>query len=148
MEKIIVHTIRITRSFEKNLFQILLPENAESITGIAASCDIHLVNVTGQPKIQRESGYLHLFISDTGEKMFAQILHASYRIEAWEKIGEQHLVIQQFSWKTNFEMLATCQPVQNMVIDGFYEDRVGADVEEDELSYNVRIYLRLKMKQP
>jgi len=147
MEKIIVHKITITKSLEKILFQIRLPDNAEHITGIATSCDVHFINIYGLPKIQREAGIIRLFVSDTGEKIFAQQLHASYRIESWEKIGEYHLPIKPFSWKANFSLLNTYQPVRNTVIDGFYQDRTGNHVES-ESGYNVRIYLRLKMMEP
>lgn len=147
MEKFIVHTLSIKERFQKKLFQILLPENAESITGIAVTCDKHFINVGGQPKIQREAGYLRLFVSDAGERFFAHTLYASFKVEKWEKVGENHIDTQQWWWRTNYEMLDTFQPVDSTLIDGYYEDRVGV-LLTDNIDYTVRIYLRLKMQQP
>jgi hypothetical protein len=144
MEKVIIHTLSITKRFDKKLFQILLPENAQAITGIAVTVDKHFINVPPNPKIQREAGMLRLFVSDTGEKLFSQLLHASYRVEPIEGLGENYRDLQQWWWRSNYEMQDTWQRVESTVIDGYYEDRVGV-LQVDNINYKVRIYLRLKM---
>lgn len=146
MEKVIIHTVDVTAGKQKILFQILLPEDAEAITGIAVTCDRYEIYAGGSPKKEnRVAGILHLFMSDTGDKLFSQTLHGVALPPYWQTIGDKNLVLGLWDWKKQFEMLDTYQPTENLLIDGFYEDGVGTIVL-DGVEYKVRIYLRLKMK--
>ena len=146
MEKLIIHTVDVTAGMQKILFQILLPENAEAITGIAATCDRHRIHPGGAPNVEnRLAGMLHLFASDTGDKFFAQSLHGVASPPNWQTIGDRSLINGLWGWKQKFELLDTYQPTANLLIDGFYQDSGGA-VILSTVKYKVRIYLRLKLK--
>lgn len=143
MEKQVVHILNITQLKEKRSFQIILPENAIALTGIAVTCDLYLISKIGFPKIERQTGRLRLFSADTGESIFAANIHASFSLPAWQKFYEPSFVRQLFMISKPKFLLETNLPVTSTLIDGFYQDEAGKLL--DTLDYNVRIYLRFKL---
>ena len=147
MEKLIIHTVTVTQPLEKILFQILLPENAEAIVGIAATCDRHTIHIGGILYVQnRLAGIIRLNVSDRADKFFSQSLHGVNMPPSWQTIGEDFSSGGLWSWKSKFELMDTYQPTANRIIDGFYQDSVGEIIDSD-FTYNVRIYLKLKLKE-
>lgn len=138
-----IHTINIKQKREKQLFQISLPENAESITGIAVTCDQYMIFKTGFVKVERQAGTLALFSADTGEHIFSDNPRAAFAPPTWQKFDEVSFDRQLWLTNKHFAMLDTNQPVSCTLLDGFYHDEVGKLL--DEVNYNVRIYLRLKL---
>jgi hypothetical protein len=143
MEKLIIHMLTITKKKEKHSFQILLPENARAITGIAVTVDQYLIWKPGFFKMEREAGLLQLFASDTGEHIFSDNPHATFRPIEYQWFGDELAFGQLWTWKEKFELLSTWQPVTSRVIDAYYKDTAGKIM--DEVNYNVRIYIRLKL---
>jgi hypothetical protein len=147
MEKIIIHTVTVSKAREKILFQILLPENAEAIIGIATSCDRYKIYADGIPNVENTlAGILRLNVSDTGDKFFSQSLHGVAAPPSWQTIGENFSAFGLWSWKGKFEFFDTNQKTENTIIDGFYQDSVG-EIMTTDFIYNVRIYLKLKLKE-
>lgn len=143
MEKLIIHTIQITKKQEKQLFQIVLPENTEAITGVGVTCDQFMINQIGFSKIERQAGTLQLFAADTGEHIFSDNPHTVYKPTDFQKFDQILFARQIWIYKTHFGMLNTWQRVTSTLIDGFYRDEVGTVL--DSVNYKVRIYLRLKL---
>ncbi len=149
MDKIIIHHLRITQKLEKQLFQILLPENAIAITGIAVTVDKHVVKVGFESINNMMIGMIHLKNADVGDRFFAQDVHALNEPPEYEITGESFPYTKSYFRITFPEMLETYQPVTSTILDGFYEDTAtGGDGGASYGSYNVRIYLQLKMPKP
>lgn len=147
MEKIIVHTIGITKQKEKHIFQIVLPENTEAITGIGATSDKTRVLEGGfWPKIERSTGTLQLFVADTGEHLFSDNPKAFFGPTKMQMFDEVFPIRALPSYKTKFGLLDTWQPVHTTIIDGYYKDMVGNVSENTD--YNIRIYVRVKLRKP
>lgn len=145
MEKIIVHTIAITKLKEKHLFQISLPENSEAITGVGATSDKARVNVTGEwQKLQRSSGILQLFVADTGEHFFTDDPKAIPTPCDVQPFDQVFPIRDVPSYKAKFDLLNTWQPVHTTIVDGYYKDLIGN--VSTSTNYNIRIYLRIKLR--
>jgi hypothetical protein len=144
MEKIIIHTVTIKTKLAKNLFQIVLPDNTEAITGIAVLNDVHKI-----PFVQMgDVGKIRLHVADTGDKFFSQVLQAFYNTPSFQRYGLiDNTFLSMISYKNHFEFEETYQRGENTLIEGYYEDIVGTKLS-DAFEYHVRIYLRLKMQKP
>ena len=143
MEKLIVHSVNIKKVNEKKTFQIVLPENAECITGIAISSDQYLISETGFDKIERQAGTVSLFAADSGESIYSDNLHTVYSLSAMEKHQQFSFDRQLWLIPKPLEFMQTNQSVHCTLIDGFYKDEVGKILAS--VDYTVRIYLRLKL---
>jgi len=145
MEKLIVHTIHISKQREKQLFQIALPENTEAITGLASTSDAtKVVGGGGWDKIERSSGTLQLYAADTGEHLYSD----DPKVYFWPPLTQMFDDIFPFrelwSYKSKFGLLNTWQPIHTTIIDGYYKDFLGNYTEV--MNYNIRIYIRLKLR--
>lgn len=143
MEKLIIHTIRITKLKEKHIFQIALPENTEAVTGFGVTTDQYSLNGVPGGKIERSTGILQLFASDTGEHLFTDDPKNTFtptKIQAYDELFGHRI----WSYKSHFGMLDTWQPIHTTILDGFYRDFMGDIAYEN--SYNLRIYVRLKLR--
>ncbi|CAN5729362.1 hypothetical protein BH11BAC7_BH11BAC7_21340 [soil metagenome] len=143
MEKIIIHTVTIKTKLAKKLFQVVLPENTEAITGIAILNDVHKIPLVEMGDV----GRIRLHVADSGDKFFSQVLQAYYLTPSFQRYGLiDGFYMTMISSKNQFEFAETYQPTENTLIEGYYEDIAGAKLS-DAFEYHVRIYLRLKMTQ-
>lgn len=145
MEKIIVHTIHISKQREKHIFQIALPENTEAITGLGSTTDAtKVVSYGGWDKIERASGTLQLYAADTGEHLFSDDPRVHIDPPQNQMFDDIFPFRKLWAYKTKFGLLDTWQPVHTTIIDGYYKDFLGAITEV--MNYNIRIYIRLKLR--
>jgi hypothetical protein len=145
MEKTIIHNITIATKLEKSLFQIVLPENAEAIIGIAVICDLLIADEDIQIS---EAGVLRLFVADTGDKFFSESVNSISAFPKYQFTGNKFALDNSIvPAKKCSEWMETYQPAQGTLIEGAYEDYAGVKFH-GTFSYNVKIYLRVKMTQP
>lgn len=147
MEKIIVHSVKITKPKEKNIFQIVLPENTEAITGLASTTDKSRIMVGGKmEKVDRASGTLQLFAADTGEHLFSdnpKVVNSPCWMQPFDMVFPIRAVPL---YKTHFGLLDTWQRVQTTIIDAYYMDLIGYVIED--FNYTLRVYVRVKLRKP
>jgi hypothetical protein len=139
MDKIVIHTVAVTKPKQKIHFDILLPENASLLTGIEVSTNRQLILAHKKKYPHRAVGVLRLFVADDGDCIFSQMLHADHSIPKWEATGEPFAATL---WN-QLEMLPpflTKQFTKATLVNGFYEDMVG-DVIVANPNYTVKITL-------
>lgn len=147
MERIIVHTIFISKPKEKRIFQIALPENTEAITGIGVTTDKTRIYVGGAwQKIERSAGTLQLFAADSGEHLFSDDLKAIYTPCKMQVFDQVFPIRTLPSYKTKFGLMDTWQPVHTTIIDAYYKDLIG--YVSETTNYTIRIYVRVKLSMP
>ena len=144
MEKLVIHKIGISKAKEKHTFQIYLPENAEAITGIFVTTDRYQITGVATNKVERSTGILQLFASDTGEHLYSDNPKNTFSVTR-EQATDEIFSHKLWTYCTNMGMLDTWQPVSTTILDGFYQDFVGTLTES--VTYNIRVYLRLKLRK-
>ena len=145
MEKIVVETIPITRPKEKVQFQIAIPENAKKLTGISVSNDKNLIVAFGVPKITHRSvGIIRMFIADSNDSFFSEMLHSDFRLPKWENIGNEYMIAQLWN---HGDKPSTPLPIElnsnSTLIQGHFEDLVG--FLSAEVEYKVRVTLHFQI---
>jgi hypothetical protein len=144
MEKTIIHTIPISIKLEKVLFQIVLPENTEAIVGIAITSDLLL----SEDDMIVEAGLLRLYMADTGDKLFSESVKSISALPDYQMTRLKNaLDISIVPANKCFDFMETYQPAEETLVEGIYQDFAGVKFH-GAFSYNVKIYLRVKMIQP
>lgn len=139
MDKIVVHTLQITKAKEKQLFELMLPEDVSLLTGIEISSSRHGFFIPPRRFANRAVGIIRLFVADDGDCIFSEMLRGDQSIPSWEAMGE---FIPPTPWnqKEPLPPFLTKQFTKATVINGFYEDMVG-EVGYASPDYTVTITL-------
>ena len=149
MKKIVVETIPITRLKEKMQFQIAIPENATMLTGIDVCANKNFALIPGFSKVtHRGIGIIHLFIAESDDCFFSQMLHADYALPFHEKIGTSYLNRQLWTEVVKpYEPFPAMQFAQGAMISGYYEDLLGL-FPVYTTDYNIIITLHFQIAHP
>lgn len=143
MGNIIVHTLQITKPQQKLHFEIIMPENATMLTGIEISSNRYVVTYHSVKYPHFGIGVLRLFVADDGDCIFSEMLHADHNIPNWETLGEV-IIPDPWKWTAPAPPFKTKQFTKATVINGFYEDRIGALILSNP-DYKVNITLHYEI---
>lgn len=138
MEKVLVHTEKITKKKQKHLFQIPLPENAKEITGVKATIFPSTFRFTPH----KHGGDLHLAIPDEGDVFFTDEI---YLTTGHPMIEDARIDMDWNSraawWQgAKYEPFSIKLAPETTFIEGYYEDAINTTFNSDR-TYTLRIYL-------
>ena len=150
MKKIIIHIEEIKKQGAKVQFQIKLPSTAKKVYGILITTNPYSDNAIppdGEDNPPNEGGtsevgWLTLRIPEKRDVFYAEAIRPSSSYENdFHSIKKQGLA-QEFEWwfkGTKREFFKVTVPIEDTIIEGFYEDRSTVST----VDYQLKIYLEL-----
>ncbi len=117
-----IHTIKITKPYQKSLFQIRHPENAQAIIGFYSNCNLGFPN--NRTYKGEKVGSVTLAISDGGDIVYGSLI-AFDTVEHLDFFSKQVLTPSlQFNAtkKNKISYEPTYIKISDAIIEGYYED--------------------------
>ncbi|MBI3136049.1 MAG: hypothetical protein HYZ14_15335 [Bacteroidetes bacterium] len=145
MHKILIHTEEITANGSKLQLQIKLPETIEKVTGVFAGIT-RLPGVAGPADpADINAGSLWLRIPELRDVFYADRVQELNHLLPEEAIQELMGQAMQPEWwfsGTRYTFFDVTVPVEDTLIEGFYEDESSFAT----VHYRLNIYLNLYLK--
>jgi hypothetical protein len=117
-----IHTLKITKPYQKSLFQIRHPENAQAIIGFYSNCNLGFP--TNQPYRGEKVGSVTLAISDGGDMVYGSLI-AFDTVEQLDFFSKQVLP-SSLQFNATKKNKITYEPtnikISDALIEGYYED--------------------------
>lgn len=128
MKKYIIHSEPITKPFEKFPFQVKVPQDARSLTGIHVSVDYPFSPTNEDFAQDAQTGDLWLSVPNAPEHFFTQLVRltdiASNRLQQINAPGISLLSNQWIKKKELNSMFSITIDKDSEIIEGFYESSV------------------------
>lgn len=145
MKKILIHSENIKKKGAKLQFQIKLPSTAKEVTGLLITATRRTELKREQPNLSKDfCGWIRLRTPDKRDVFYAELVSYSNHIE--QQLGQLPqlglgLADTDGWWfnGTKREFFKIRVPVENTIIEGYYEDHSKQDNE----LYTLKVYLEV-----
>ena len=143
MDKIFHHSENIQRMGVKRQFQIKLPRTATSVSGILLTAQFENMEKSLSTPYPNYSGWLQLSIPEKRDTFYSELIafenHQQEQLSAIHQFG-LGIVEKDERWFNDLptDFYSIHVPIENTIIDGYYEDLTPVDVP-----YKLNIYLKI-----
>lgn len=143
MNKVIQHSESIQKMGAKRQFQIKLPRTAMTVKGILITAQFENTTTVLLSPYPSYSGWLQLSIPEKRDTFYSELIafenHKQSQLSSIQKFG-LGITEQDERWfndmPTGFYSIDV--PIENTIIDGYYED-----LTDVEVPYTLNVYFKI-----